>query len=144
VRTLAQIADRSMARTSFALVLLAIAAVVALVLGAIGVYGVLSYVVSQRTREIGVRVALGARTADVRHLVLRQGLFITTLGLAFGLTAAIALTRLMTSMLFGVSPLDIPTFGLVAATIATIALAASAIPAWRAARLDPVDALRRD
>jgi ABC-type antimicrobial peptide transport system permease subunit len=109
-----------------------------------GIYGTVAYTVSRRTREIGVRVALGARTADVRHLVLRQGLFITTLGLAFGLTAAIALTRLMTSMLFGVSPLDIPTFGLVAATIATIALAASAIPAWRAARLDPVDALRRD
>ncbi|MCI0433491.1 MAG: ABC transporter permease, partial [Gemmatimonadetes bacterium] len=114
VRTLREILNQSMARSSFTLVMLGIAAAVALLLGAIGLYGVISYIVAQRTREIGVRVALGARSADVRHLVLRHGLTVTGLGILIGLGSAAAVTRLMSSVLFGVSPLDPLTFAAVA------------------------------
>lgn len=144
VRTLDEIAQGSMAQTSFTLVMLAIAAGVALFLGAVGIYGVISYVVSQRTREIGVRMAMGAESADVSRMVLKQAGALAGLGVLVGLGAAAALTRLMASLLYGVSPLDPVTFGSVAIALSAIALLASWIPAWRASRVDPVVALRSD
>ena len=142
VRTLQELVDDSMARTSFTLVMLGIAAAVALFLGAVGIYGVISYVVSQRTREIGVRMALGAEKADVSRMVLKQAGLLALAGVAIGLVAAAGATRLMSSLLFGVSPLDPVTFGAVAATLALIALVASYLPARRASGVDPVVALR--
>jgi ABC-type antimicrobial peptide transport system permease subunit len=131
-----------MARTSFTMVLLAIAAVVALILGSVGIYGVISYVVSQRTREIGVRIALGAQRADVSRLVLRQGLILAVSGVGLGLVAALGLTRLMSSLLFGVAAADPVTYGAVALTLTGVALLASYLPAARAAGVDPNEALR--
>jgi ABC-type antimicrobial peptide transport system permease subunit len=142
VRTLAEILERSMARTSFTLVMLAIASGVALLLGGVGIYGVISYAVSQRTREIGVRMALGAARADVSRLVLREGLGLTLAGIAVGVLAAFGLTRLMTALLYGVSPADPLTYLAVAPALAAIALFASWLPARRAAALDPTEALR--
>ena len=142
VQTLAEILARSMARTSFTLVMLAIAAGVALLLGAVGIYGVISYIVGQRTREIGVRMALGARRVDVSRLVLRRGGLVAAVGIAIGLAAAVGLTRLMSAMLFGVSPLDPVTYVAVSVVLAGIALLATYIPARRAASVDPVEALR--
>jgi predicted permease len=142
VNTLQELVDDSMARTSFTLVMLGIAAAVALFLGAVGIYGVISYVVSQRTREIGVRMALGAEKADVSRMVLKQASLLALGGVLIGLLAAAGLTRLMSSLLFGVSPVDPVTFGGVAATLALIALLASYLPARRASSVDPVVALR--
>jgi predicted permease len=106
VRTVENIRADSMAHTSFALVMLAIAATVALLLGSVGIYGVIAFVAAQRTREIGIRMALGAQTGDVRRLFLRQGLWLTAAGIAFGIGAALALTRVISSLLFGVSSMD--------------------------------------
>ncbi len=142
VRTLQEHVDRSMARTSFTLIMLGIAAAVALFLGSVGIYGVISYVVSQRTREIGVRMAMGAVSADVSRMVLRHALALTLVGVGAGLTGALGLTRLMSALLYGVSPLDPMTFGSVAAALTAVALVASYVPARRAARVDPVIALR--
>lgn len=144
VTTLDQFVDDSMARTSFTLVMLAIAAGVALFLGAVGVYGVISYIVSQRTREIGVRMALGAEQADVRRMVLKQGGTLAGAGVVVGLIMASLLTRLMASLLYGVSPIDLPTFGAVALALSAIALLASYLPARRASSVDPVMALRAE
>ena len=142
VETLQQIFDRSMARTSFALVMLALAAAVALLLGAVGLYGVISYIVSQRTREIGVRVALGASQADVGRMVLRQGLGLAGIGVGIGLVGAAALTRLLSALLFGVKPVDLATYATVAAGVTAVAALASWLPARRATRVDPIKALR--
>jgi predicted permease len=142
VRTLAEILENSMARTSFTLVMLGIASGVALLLGAVGIYGVISYSVSQRTREIGVRMALGAARWDVNRLVLKEGVPLIVAGLALGLVGAFGLTRLMASLLFGVSPIDPVTFASVALTLAAVALLASYLPARRASGLDPTEALR--
>ena len=124
--------------------LFGIAAGVALLLGMVGVYGVISYVVSQRTREIGVRIALGAGQRDVRRLVVQRGAVMTGLGVTIGLLAAIGLTRLMSSLLFGVEPGDPVTFAASAVVITTISLLASYVPARRAAKVDPVHALRSE
>jgi putative ABC transport system permease protein len=142
VTTLDQFVGESMARTSFTLVMLGIAAAVALFLGSVGVYGVISYVVAQRTREIGVRIALGAEQADVRRMVLKQGGSLAAAGVVVGLVVASFLTRLMSSLLYGVSPIDVPTFGAVAVALSAIALLASWVPARRASSVDPVTALR--
>jgi predicted permease len=142
VATLDEFVRDSMARTSFTLVMLAIAAGVALFLGAVGIYGVISYVVAQRTREIGVRMALGAERAHVRRMVLRQGATLAAAGVAIGLAAAAGVTRLMSSLLFGVQPIDVPTFAGVAVALSLIALIASWLPAHRASTVDPVVALR--
>jgi len=141
VRTMEEILSRSMARTSFTLVMLAIAAITALLLGGVGIYGVTSYVVSQRNREIGVRMALGAQRGDVRGLVLRHGLVLATAGIAVGLAAAFGLSRLMGALLYGVQPFDPVTFAVAGCGAALLALSASWLPARRAARVDPVKTL---
>ena len=142
VRTLDAILAQSMARTSFTLVMLAIAAAVALALGVVGIYGVISYVVSQRTREIGVRMALGADRRNVRRMVLRQGVILAGIGVVIGLVAAVGLTRFMSSLLYGVEATDPVTFAAVAALLTAVALVASYLPAVRASRTDPLVALR--
>jgi predicted permease len=142
VRTLDELQTRSMARTSFSLIMLGIAAGVALILGAIGIYGVISYIVSQRTRELGVRLALGAGAGDVRVMVLKQGLLLSGAGVLIGLGAAFGLTRLMGALLYGVDPVDPMTFGSVAVGLTAVALLASYLPALRASRIDPVEAIR--
>ena len=114
----------------------------ALVLAAVGIYGVIAYFVTRRTRELGVRMALGATRADVITLVIRQALWPVGLGIAIGLAASLAATRLLTKQLFGVAPADPVTFGVVAVALALVALLASLIPALRAAGSDPTAALR--
>jgi hypothetical protein len=144
VRTQQEILDRSMARTSFTLVVLAIAGAMALVLGIAGVYGVISYAVSQRTREIGIRIALGARNSEVTRMFVAHGLRLAAIGIAFGLTAALAMTRLISSLLFDVRAIDPLTYGAVAAGLVGAAVLASALPALHAASVDPVNALRAE
>jgi predicted permease len=142
VQTLREIQADSMAQTSFALVMLAIAATVALLLGTVGIYGVIAYVATQRTREIGIRMALGAQTGDLRRLFLRHGLLLTGAGVALGIVVALGVTRVMSALLFAVSPTDPMTYLLVATSLASVALLATYLPARRASRLDPVVALR--
>jgi len=144
VRTLDEVVARSMARTSFTLVMLAIAGAMALLLGAAGIYGVMSYAVSQRTREIGIRMALGAQRHEVTRMFVRHGLALTAIGIACGLGAAVALTRLMASLLFEVSPVDPLTYAAVCASLATAALLATYLPALRATMVNPVTALRAE
>ena len=144
VRTEQEIYDRSMGRTSFLLAMLALASGMALLLGLVGIYGVISYSVSQRTREIGIRMALGASQHNVQHMFVRHGLALTSVGIVCGLAAAFAVTRLMTALLFEVSPVDPATYAAVSALLTVAALAASYIPARRATRIDPSDALRSE
>jgi len=134
----------SLARPRFAMTLLTLFAGLALALAAIGIYGVMVYLVSQGTREIGIRIALGATERGVLVLVLRQGAVITVAGLVAGLIGAWALTRLMRSMLFGVGETDVATFAMVAVGLAGVAMAATLVPARRAARVDPMTALRAE
>jgi predicted permease len=144
LQTLEEIQARSMAQTSFALVMLGIAASVALLIGVVGIYGVIAYAAAQRTREIGVRMALGAQIGDVRMMFLRHGLALTAAGIALGIAVAIALTRVMSAFLFGVGPIDPITYTVVSAALAAVALLATYLPARRAARVDPIVALRTD
>jgi ABC-type antimicrobial peptide transport system permease subunit len=124
--------------------LLSVFAGAALLLAVIGIYGVMSYVVTQRTQEMGVRLALGATPVEIARLVLGQGARLVVIGLALGIAGAVALTRLMTSLLFEVTPTDPVTYGGVALVLAVTAVAACQIPAWRATRVDPLTALRSD
>jgi putative ABC transport system permease protein len=144
IRSLEQIRATSVAPQRFQTVLLGIFAALALVLAAVGVYGVLSYAVAQRTGEIGVRISLGARTTDVLTLVVSQGMKLSLIGLGLGLLGALAVTRLLSSLLFGVSPTDLGTFAAVSGALVLVALAACTIPALRASRVDPVIALRSE
>jgi ABC-type antimicrobial peptide transport system permease subunit len=144
VRTMAEVYRGSMARSSFTLVMLAIAGGMALLLGVVGIYGVISYSVSQRTREIGIRIALGARETSLRAMVVRQGVWLAAGGVAIGILAAVALTRIMASFLFAVSPVDPITYVAVAAGLVAVAAAASYVPAYRASTVNPVEALRTD
>jgi predicted permease len=144
MRTMQEIYDRSMARTSFTLVMLAIAGAMALVLGVVGTYGVISYSVSQRTREIGIRLALGAQRGELKRMFLGHGLMLAASGMAIGLTAAVGLTRLMSSLLFGVSPLDAMTYVAVPCLLLTATMLASYVPARRAAAMDPAEALKAE
>jgi len=144
IKPLDRIFGDSMARTSLTVVTLGIAAAVALILGLVGVYGTISFIVSQRTREMGVRLALGASRRQVSFMVLRQGGVIAVLGAALGLGAAVGLTRLMSSLLFRVNPVDLPTYTVVSGALLGVVLLASYVPAHRAASVDPNHALRWD
>jgi putative ABC transport system permease protein len=144
VRTLQEIYDASLARTSFTLVMLGIAGGMALLLGVAGIYGVISYSVSQRVREIGIRIALGAQAQAVRRMFVGQGLTLAGVGVAIGLGAAFAVMRLISSLLFEVTPGDPLTYGVVSLTLVTATALASYMPARRATRVDPIEALRAE
>ena len=144
VRSLSDIVGGAMARTTFTLIMIGAAAGVALLLGAIGIYGVISYMVSLRTREIGVRMALGAQSTEVRGMVVRQGLTLAVIGVGIGLAGALALSRLISSLLFGIAPHDPVTLGTVTLALLGVAAVASWLPAMRAARIDPTEALRAE
>lgn len=142
IRTMQSILYDSLARQRFASTMLGAFAAFALLLAAVGLYGVLAYLVSQSTRDIGILVALGARPADILGLIVRQGIQLTIIGIVAGLAVAAALSRVVASLLFGVSALDPVTFVAVPAFLLLVALAATLIPAWRAMRVDPIVALR--
>jgi hypothetical protein len=144
VFTMEQLADRSMAQLSFTMLNLFIAAALALVLGAVGIYGTISYVVSRRTREIGIRMALGARAADVRRMVVAQGGRVALVGVAIGLVAAVFSARSLESLLFEVQARDPIVFAAVAVAMLGVALFASYLPARRASAVDPVEAIRME
>jgi putative ABC transport system permease protein len=142
VNTMDQRLYDSLARRRFAMFLLGVFAVTASILAAIGIYGVMAYSVNERTHEIGIRLALGAQPGNVLQLVILQALILTSLGIAIGLAGAIAVTRIMASLLFGVSATDAVTFLLTALVLGSVAVLASYIPARRAAKVDPMVALR--
>lgn len=144
VQTLEEIQADSMAQTSFALVMLGIAASVALLIGVVGIYGVIAYAVAQRTREIGVRMALGAQIADVQKLFLRRGLWLTATGILIGIGVAMVATRIMSTFLFGVGPMDPVTYAVVSGILAAVALIGTYLPARRATRVDPLVALHAE
>ncbi|MGH9453242.1 MAG: ABC transporter permease [Terriglobia bacterium] len=144
VHTLEYFYTKSMARTSFTLVMLAVAGGMALLLGIVGLYGVIAYSVSQRTREIGIRMALGAQRQELTGMFVRHALWLTGVGVACGLAAAVALMHLMSSLLFGVRPVDPVTYGAVSVGLVVTAALASYLPARRAAAVNPVEALRAE
>jgi putative ABC transport system permease protein len=144
IRTMAEVYRGSMARSSFTLVMLAIAGSMALLLGVVGIYGVISYSVSQRTREIGIRIALGAQPRTLRAMVVRHGVFLAGIGVVIGLVGAAAVTRIMASFLFDVSAVDPITYGAVSVGLLAAAAFASYIPAYKASVVNPVDALRAE
>jgi predicted permease len=144
VRTLEQLLRGSVAQARFMTTVLGVFAATALVLAAVGIYGVVAYAVAQRTRELGIRLALGARAADILWLVLRQGAVLGGLGAGLGLGAALLASRVLTRLLYQVTPSDPPTFVAGAAGLLVVALAASYLPARRAAGVDPVEALRHE
>ncbi|MGH9659274.1 MAG: FtsX-like permease family protein [Bryobacteraceae bacterium] len=144
VRTMDDVYRASMARSSFALVMLAIAGCMALLLGIVGIYGVISYSVSQRTRELGIRIALGAPHRALKWMVVRQGVVLASVGVGFGIAAAGALSRLMSAMLFRISPVDPVTYAAVSSGLLAAAAAASYLPARRASTVDPTEALRAE
>jgi len=144
LQTMNEALARSLARHRFSMTLLGAFAAVALLLASVGLYGVISYLVGQRTHELGVRIALGARRSDVLRLVVNHGMKMALGGVAIGLIAAFGLTRLMANMLYGVSPSDPATFAVIALLLAAVAMAACIIPAWRATKVDPLVALRHE
>ncbi len=144
VRTMDEVIGTSIGDRRFTLQLLAILAALAFVLAATGIYGLMAFAVTQRTAEIGVRVALGAGTRDVLGMVVRQGLGLATIGVGIGLVAAVGVTRAIAGLLYGVSALDPATFVVVALLLTAVTLVASLVPALRAAHVDPMVALRRE
>jgi len=144
VMTMDERLSNSVAARRFNLLLLGVFAALALLLAAVGVYGVIAYVVTQRTREVGIRMALGAQRSDVVRLFIKQGMALVLFGVGLGLLGAFALTRVMTSLLFGVSANDPLTFAGVALLLSAIAMLACYLPARRAARTDPLVALRHE
>jgi predicted permease len=144
VRTLDDFYRKSLARTSFTLVLLIVAAVMALILGSVGIYGVLAYTISQRRREIGIRMALGAQTSEVAAMFVRYGMLLVGIGAACGVLSAFALMRLLSTLLYGVKPADPLTYIGMSLLLVFIAFVASYLPSRRAAAIDPATALRLD
>jgi putative ABC transport system permease protein len=142
IRTLETALAESMSRQRISMVLLGIFAGVALALASVGVYGIMSYTVAERTHEIGIRMSLGAAAGDVVRMVLRQSVLLASVGLAFGLAGAIALSRVLKSLLFGISATDPPTLAGVALLLLAVATAAALVPAWRASRVSPLEAMR--
>jgi putative ABC transport system permease protein len=142
VSTMNSLMAKSIARSRFITALLAVFSIVALVVTVVGIYGVMSYSVQQRTHEIGIRVALGAQRRDVFKLVVGQGLILTLLGVVIGSGGAFALTRLLKTLLYGVSPTDAETFLIVSLLLTVVALLACYVPARRATKVDPIEALR--
>jgi len=141
-QTMSDVIDASLWAPRMGAMLLALFGLLALVLAAVGIYGVMSYSVTRRTREIGIRMALGARTVDVLRLVLGEGMILTTIGMTIGLAGAVAATRLISGLLFGVSPTDLPTFVGISALLAAVAMVANYLPARRASRVDPLVTLK--
>jgi ABC-type antimicrobial peptide transport system permease subunit len=144
IRALSDIVAQASARRTFTLLLIGGASGVALLLGAIGLYGVMSYVVTLRTREMGIRLAIGAQPHELRRMVLRQGLLVAALGVVVGLAGAVGLTRFLAALLFEVSPTDPPVLGLAAAFLLGVAVLASWLPARRAAVVDVASTLRTE
>jgi len=144
VYTMNDLYTKSMARTSFTLVMLGIAGAMALFLGAVGLYGAIAYSAAQRTREIGIRMALGAQPGNVMNLILGEGMLVILIGLSSGLIGSLAVTRFLSSLLFGVSATDPLTLSAVAGFLALIATAACYLPARRATRVEPIIALRHE
>jgi ABC-type antimicrobial peptide transport system permease subunit len=142
IRTMEQVVSQSVARHNFNMLLLTIFAGIALLLAAIGIYGLMSYSVAQRSHEIGIRMALGARENSMVRMVVRDGLKLAAIGLVLGLGAAYGLTRLLGTLLFGVRSTDPTTYLIVAAVLGSVAFIASYVPAKRAAKVDPIIALR--
>jgi ABC-type antimicrobial peptide transport system permease subunit len=144
VRTLNDVYKRSLARTSFALVLLGIAGAMALILAIVGVYGVLAYAVGQRRREVSIRLALGAEPRMLKWLFVRKGLHLNSVGGVIGLALAVGLSRWISSLLFGITPLDPLTYIASGALIGVAAVTASYVPALQAASVDPMETLRSE
>jgi putative ABC transport system permease protein len=142
LKTMNDVAAASFAARRFNMLLLTIFAALAVLLAAVGIYGVMSYTVTQRTQEIGIRMALGARGADVLGLIIKNGMILTAVGVVIGIVGGLVLTRLLTTLLFGVTPTDKPTFLVVSALMILIALVACYLPARRATFVDPLVALR--
>jgi putative ABC transport system permease protein len=142
--TMSALAARAVARLTFTMLTLGIAAGIAIVLGAGGLYGALSYVVSRRTREIGVRMALGARAMGVQRTIVAQGARVVFVGVLLGVIASVALARVLESFLFGVAPVHVPTYAMTAGLMLGVALLASYLPARRASLVDPMRALRAE
>jgi ABC-type antimicrobial peptide transport system permease subunit len=140
--TMAEFCNPSMARTTFGLIILAMASGMAMLLGAVGLYGVSSYSVSQRIHEMGIRMALGAQKRDLLHLILRQGMTISFMGVVIGVVVALGVTRFMSNLLYGVKPSDPMTFFAVSLVFTVVALLACYLPARRATKVDPMIALR--
>jgi ABC-type antimicrobial peptide transport system permease subunit len=141
-QTMDSLISESVATQRFSMILLVVFAVLALSLAAVGIYGVISYVVGRRGHEIGLRIALGAQPRDILRLILGRGGKLAGIGIALGLAAALGLTRLMASLLYGISATDLPTFAGVALLLTLVALTACYVPARRATKVDPIAALR--
>ena len=144
LREAGELLQNATARQRFNMSLLTLFGLLALVLATVGVYGVVAYGVTQRTRELGIRLALGARASSVQALVLRQGLGLTLTGLGLGILGALALSRLLTTLLYGVSPTDPHVLGLSVLVLALVSMVACLIPAIRATKVDPIEALRSE
>jgi putative ABC transport system permease protein len=142
IRTMEDVLSESISRQRFNMLLLAIFASVALILAVVGIYGVIAYSVTQRTHEIGIRMALGAQAFDIMKMVVGQGMLLTGIGLVAGIGAAVGLTWVMSSLLFDVGATDVTTFVLVSLVLAAAAMVATVLPARRATRVDPMVALR--
>jgi putative ABC transport system permease protein len=142
IKTMENIVSDSIAQPRLSMMLMGLFGVLALLLATVGIYGLLSYAVTQRTQEMGIRMALGARMTDVLSLILKQGMMLVLVGEVLGLLGAFALTRLLRALLFGVTPTDGPTFILVSALLTAVALLACYLPARRATKVDPLVALR--
>ncbi len=142
IKSMEQLLSESLARRRFAMLSLGLFAVVAMLLAVVGIYGVMSYAVAQRTREIGIRMAMGAQTGDVLKMIVAQGMSLAGIGVGLGLAGAVAVTRVMASLLFGVSATDPVTFAVIALLLAGVALVACYVPARRATKVDPMIALR--